>query len=133
MTCDVRVIPVREFMKTQISGEVDLNASRNMLCELMAFAKREQMSRLLIDCREASSGSSVLDLWTLAKDLGSLGLSPQHRVALLNRPKDEFDRGAFLELCAGNRGFQIKAFREFEAAVAWLTSDSAPVEVSAGP
>jgi hypothetical protein len=116
-----------------VTGEIDLNASREMLSELMAFSRREHMSRILIDCREASSHSTVLDVWALARDLGSLGFTHENRVAVLNRPKDNFDRGAFLEVCATNRGYELKAFREFEAAFAWLTSDSPTLEVKAGP
>lgn len=131
MAFDVRVIPIREFMKTNITGEIDLNASREMLSQLMAACKKEHMSRILIDSREASSQSTMLDVWTLAKDLGSLGVSHENRVAVLNRPKDNFDRAAFLELCATNRGYQIKAFREFEQAFAWLTSDQPSSEAAA--
>jgi hypothetical protein len=130
MAYDVRVIPIREFMKTDISGEVDMSASRKMLSELMAICKRENMSRILIDCREASSHATTLDVWTLAKDLGSLGVTYEYRVAVLNRPKDDFDRGAFLEVCATNRGYQIKAFREFEMAFHWLTSEESSTEIN---
>jgi hypothetical protein len=123
MACDVRVIPIREFMKTDLAGEIDLNVSRELLSELMAACKRENMTRILIDSREASSHSTMLDVWTLARDLGSLGVTHENRVAVLNRPKDNFDRAAFLELCATNRGYHLKAFREFEVAFAWLTSE----------
>ena len=75
-------------MKTDITGEINLNASRHMLSELMATCKRENMTRILIDCREASSHSTVLDVWTLARDLGALGLTHENRVAIVNRPKD---------------------------------------------
>ena len=123
MACDVRVIPIREFMKSDLTGEIDLNASRELLRELMAACKRENMTRILIDSREASSHSTMLDVWTLARDLGSLGVTHENRVAVLNRPKDNFDRAAFLELCASNRGYHLRAFREFEVAFGWLTSE----------
>ncbi len=131
MAYDVRVIPIREFIKTDITGDVDMSASRKMLSELMAVCKRENMSRILIDCREASSPATTLDVWTLARDLGSLGVTYEDRVALLNRPKDSFDRGAFLEVCATNRGYQIKAFREFEQAFSWLTSEDSSTDIKA--
>jgi hypothetical protein len=118
-------------MKTDISGEIDLNASRDMLSQLMATFKRENMSRILIDAREASSRSTMLDVWMLARDLGSLGVTPDNRVAVLNRPKDNFDRAAFLELCATNRGYHLRAFREFEQAFAWLTSEQPASEAAA--
>ena len=50
----------------------------------------------------------MLDVWTLARKLTYSGL--RARVAVVNRPKDGFDRGAFLELCAMNRGYELKAF-----------------------
>ena len=84
---------------------------------LLEACKLENMTHILFDCREASSHSTVLDVWTLARDLGSVGVTPENRVAVLTRPKDNFDRAAFLELCATNRGYQLKAFREFEEAL----------------
>jgi hypothetical protein len=132
MAYDLRVIPISEFMRTNVSGEVDLKASREMLSGLMAICEREKIDRILIDGREASSQSTAVDVWTLAGDLGSLGVNRGHRVAILNRPKDEFDRGAFLELCATNRGYQLKAFRDFEAAFAWLTTEQPSSEPTAG-
>ena len=123
MGYDVRVIPIREFMKTDLAGELDVDATRDILSRLMEACKRENMSRILIDCREASTHSTLTDVWTLARDLGSLGVTHENRVAIVNRPKDGFDRGAFLELCATNRGYHLRAFRDFEVAFTWLTSE----------
>jgi len=66
----------------------------------------------------------MLDVWTLAKKLTSSGL--RARMAVVNSPKDDFDRGAFLELCAVNRGYDLKAFRDFEAAFTWLNEGGQP-------
>ncbi len=123
MAYDVRVIPVKEFLRTDISGVIDLRASREVLKELLAVCAQSNVYHVLIDGREASSHSSTVDVWTLANDLGSLGMKVEHRVAILNRPKDEFDRAAFLEVCATNRGYQLRAFRDFESAFSWLTGE----------
>ncbi|WP_173051032.1 hypothetical protein [Nitrospira sp. KM1] len=123
MACDIRIIPVKEFLRTDISGVIDLRASRELLGDLMTVCLHKKMDRILIDSREASSNASTTDVWTLANDLGRLGVSREYRVAILNLPKDDFDRGAFLELCASNRGYQLRAFRDFEEAFKWLTSD----------
>jgi hypothetical protein len=123
MTYDVRIIPIREFMRTDISGELDVAATREMLSQIMQACKRENMTRILIDCREGSTHSTVTDVWTLAKDLESLGVIRENRIAVLNRPKDGFDRAAFLELCAVNRGYHLRAFRDFEGAFMWLISE----------
>jgi hypothetical protein len=126
MSYDMRVIPISEFLRTDVSGVIDLQASRAVLKELLGICLRENIHHILIDTREASSRSSTVDVWTLANDLGSLGMSNQHRIAILNRPKDDFDRGAFLELCATNRGYQLRAFRDFESAFTWLTAAEPP-------
>ena len=61
---------------------------------------------------------------------GSLGVTHENRVAILNRPKDGIDRAAFLELCAGNRGYHMKAFRECEPAFIWLVSEQSGGEAA---
>ncbi|HKE61448.1 MAG TPA: hypothetical protein VKB33_03200 [Nitrospira sp.] len=132
MAYDLRVIPISEFMRTDVSGEVDLNASRELLSGLMAICEREKIDRILIDGRDATSHTTVLDIWMLAEELGSLGVCRGYRVAVLTRPRDNFDRVAFLELCATNRGYQLKAFREFEAAFTWLTTEQLSTEAKAG-
>lgn len=127
MAYNLRVIPVGEFLRTDVTGVVDLQTSRELLRGLMAICMQESLDRILIDGREARSEGSLLDVWTLAKDLGGLGVAPGYRVAVLNRPKDDFDRVAFLELCATNRGYQLKAFRDFETAFTWLTTEESSV------
>src|SRR4051794_12530170 len=102
MAANVRVIPIKEFLRTDVAGNLDLQTSRSLLQGIMRACKTHNVDRVLIDTREATSKASVADVWTLASDLSSMGLSPQHRVAIVNRPKDDFDRGEFLEVCASN-------------------------------
>jgi len=75
MAYDVRVIPIKEFLRTDVSGVIDLQASRALLKELLAICSRNNVHHILIDGREASSRSSTVDVWTLANDLGSLGVT----------------------------------------------------------
>ena len=118
MTVEVRIIPIKEFLRTDVSGNLDLERSLIILSHLVEECTKHNVDRILIDTREATSNASMLDVWTLARKLTHSGLRAQ--VAVVNRPKDDFDRGAFLELCAMNRGYQLKAFRDFEAAFTWL-------------
>jgi hypothetical protein len=84
MSYDMRVIPISEFLRTDVSGVIDLQASRALLKELLSICSRQNIYHILIDGREASSSSSTVDVWTFANDLGSLGMTIQHRVAILN-------------------------------------------------
>ena len=118
MAVEVRIIPIKEFLRTDVSGNLDLERSLIILRNLVEECKKHDVDRILIDTREATSNASMLDVWTLARKLTNSGL--RARVAVVNRPKDDFDRGAFLELCAMNREYQLKSFRDFEAAFTWL-------------
>jgi hypothetical protein len=62
----------------------------DLLGQLMAACQRENITRILIDCREASSQATVLEVWLLARDFAALGVTYKYRVAVLNRPKDDF-------------------------------------------
>ena len=118
MAVDVRIIPIKEFLRSDVSGTLDLERSLSILRKLVEECKNHNIDRILIDTREATSNASMLDVWTLARKLTPSGLS---RVAVVNRPKEDVERGTFLELCATNRGYRLKAFNDFEAAFTWLS------------
>jgi hypothetical protein len=42
----------------------------------------------------------------------------------LIEPGERFDDAKFMELYAGNRGFQVGAFNDFEEAMDWLMTSS---------
>src|SRR6476660_6989016 len=116
MAVDVRIISITQFLRADVSGTL-METSLILLCDLIAACKDHNVDRILIDTREATSNTSVLDVWTLARKLTQSGLS---RV-VVNRPKEDVERGTFFGLCATNRGYQLKAFHDFEAAFTWLS------------
>ena len=123
MTSDVRISPISEFLRADVHGVLDTRGSREMRAKLIQAAAQHDVNRVLLDGRNARSEASTADIWTIANELGELGMSREHRIAfLLAAPREDFDRGAFLEICATNRGFQIRAFRDFEEAFSWLTT-----------
>ena len=117
MAVDVRIISITQFLRADVSGTL-METSLILLCDVIEACKEHNVDRILIDTREATSNTSVLDVWTLARKLTPSGLS---RVAVVNRPKEDVERGTFLELCATNRGYQLEAFNDFEAAFTWLS------------
>src|SRR5262249_5599415 len=90
---------------------------------------------ILIDVREMPPGGklSAVDVWEVASALEGLGIGRHNRIAILNAPKDRFDRAKFLETCAANRGFNIRAFRDFEEALHCLATDWAGAHSSSDP
>ena len=62
MPYNLRVIPVNEFLRTDVTGVVDLTASRELLRGLMAICAREHLDRILIDGREVDTLAGHVDL-----------------------------------------------------------------------
>lgn len=46
------------------------------------------------------------------------------KLAILAPPESTLEVAKFMELYAGNRGFQVKGFRDFEEAMNWLMTSS---------
>ncbi len=72
MAVEVRIIPIKEFLRTDVSGNLDLEKSLIILGDLVEACKKNNVDRILIDTREATSNASMLDVWTLARKLTQL-------------------------------------------------------------
>ena len=123
MAHDIRVIPARDFLRANVDGHFDLEASKALLRELAAAVVGCQDRHILIDTR--ATGTPVLtssDLFELVQTLKKLGLGLLNRIAILRQLKDTFDRGRFFEMLATDRGLQVGAFDDFESAFEWLQS-----------
>ncbi len=130
MVHDIRVVHLSDFLRSDMHGHVDLEGCKLALQDIARACKDHDQHHVLIDTRDARTNLSVLEVWDIACSLEQIGIGRKNRIAILNAPKDDFDRAAFLETCAANRGFQIRAFREFEKAFYWLAYDgSAPPTV----
>jgi len=78
----------------------------------------------LIDVREvATTDMTAAHLCSLADVCREVSApNEQDKIAILNRPKDEFNRAEFLASMAQGAGWNIMAFQDFEAAFDWLMS-----------
>ncbi len=122
MAHDIRLIQVRDFLRTDVEGNLDLPTSRRVLSDLAKACIDTDNYHVLLDVREATGTLSVVDIWELAAALDEVGLGRRNKIAILNAPKDDFNRAAFFETCSVNRGFNVHTFQDFEAALTWLAS-----------
>jgi hypothetical protein len=127
MAHNIHLMHLRDFLRRDVDGVIDVKASKRLLKEVANASVERDKHRILMDIRDIPPGGtlSVVDILEIARVLGELGIGQRNRIAILNDPKDDFDRGAFLETCAVNRGFNIRAFRDSEKARFWLASDCA--------
>jgi len=126
MPYDIRVITVGEIIRSDVSGVLDFDATQQVLRDLAAVCVGHPNQHILLDVREATGTTlTVTEVYKLGVSLTGLGLGVTSRFAVLaGRRIDDFDRAHFFETVAQNRNAQVKAFRDFEQAFAWLVQDA---------
>ena len=121
MPVDIRLISLRDFLRTDLVGALDLETSKAAVVELAKATSECGVPNVLIDARMAVAvGIGTSDMPALVEPLLALGVDPGYRIAILNDPKDEVDRGKLFEELARGRGIEAAVFRDFEAALTWL-------------
>jgi hypothetical protein len=127
MFYDIRMISAKDFIRLDAEGKFDLAATQHMLRDAMWACFNSSVGRVLLDIREASADMSVAQVVSLAAICGEImpGMK-DHKIAILNRPKDELDRAQILASMAAQHQWNIRAFREFEEAFDWLIIELEP-------
>lgn len=122
---NLRVIRASQFIHGDMDGTLDLAASREALCTLLAEGAKGTGDAagsydLLFDVRDADIQLAMKDVWELLKNLDECDPGFDGRLALLDDWDNTFDRMQFLESSADQIGVQARAFIDFEKAVNWL-------------
>ncbi len=122
MDLNLRIIHHKDFLQTTPSGEVDLEKSRQMLLRLASVNKPPNNLDVLFDVRGATPHMTILDITDLVGVMIQNRDSFRNKLAILTQPGPRLELAKFMELYAENRGFQVAAFDDFEAAILWLST-----------
>lgn len=127
---DIRLVRGQQFFRGDQRGKLDLEASREALCQLLAEGTEGAGNTpgshdLLFDVRDADIAMELKEVWTLLQDLKECNPGFDGRLALLDNWDDTFDRVQFFEASSDMIGVEAKAFLEFEEAVEWLWTSRA--------
>lgn len=122
---NIRLVHDSQFLHGDMSGQLDLEASRKALCHLLAEGAEDAGSApgsydLLFDVRDADIDMELKEVWELLQDLDACDPGFDGQLALLDDWDDTFDRMQFFEDSARQISIQAKAFIDFESAVRWL-------------
>jgi hypothetical protein len=124
MDLNIRLIHSRDFIRTTPEGDLDLAMSKEIILRLAVENARPGQYDILIDIRGTTKRLSHFDVANLVQVMIDHRESFRSRLAILIEPGERFDDAKFMELYAGNRGFQIGAFNDFEEAMGWLVTSS---------
>lgn len=119
-----RLVHAADLIELTVSGSLDVERSRELLLRL-AETNSETGLDLLLDLRPAvDNGITFRDVYSLVELLREHPEAFQGKVAVLDLDRPGFEKVQFFQASATERGFQVRAFLEFEAAVRWLQQSS---------
>ncbi len=121
MKTEFKVVKTKDFLKTTSSGELNLEETRIVLSKLAELNTEDPVREILIDIRDTYSTLSLSDIFNIVSEVGKYRKAFRKKIAILLGPGHDFDKARFLEMCAGNRGFNVNAFGDFEEAITWLS------------
>jgi len=121
MPYDMRVITCKDFLRADANGDFDLQATRRFMSDAVWASFHAGVQRVLLDVRDATTEMTLAQVMNACSALNDMTpIGEQYRLAILNQPKDDFDRAAYAADVAQAEGRNIRAFRSFEEAFDWL-------------
>jgi hypothetical protein len=123
MKITYRVYHCKDFIKTSVSGELDLEGSKKALKTLAEDPRYPDDYEILIDLRDADCHLEVYEIYDLCQYIGRYRLSFLNKIAVVVSDDGHFDKAKFMELFAGNRGFDIRTFTNISEAKKWLGTE----------
>jgi hypothetical protein len=119
MAVTVKIVHPRDFIRTNVDGALDLEASRKLLVSIASLIEKPRQYHLLVDTRQAQAHLTVGDLFELGVAVTSFPAIAQSMTAVL-APVSEEEKARFMELVARNRGALLRVFTSFEEAITWI-------------
>jgi hypothetical protein len=128
MPMELQIIRAQEFIRLGAKGRFDLKASKEALRTIALACWKRGINQALVDLRALHPGPKPLftpqDLAALVKTFREIGFTHQQRLAVLYG-SDPHHRARQFAFIASLKGWKVKAFGNFEDAVAWLSEADA--------
>jgi hypothetical protein len=108
-----------EFLRVQISGRKDDEPPSHVCKIVLMESARLERPRILIEL-DQEVPLSPLSQYQLVSRLPGLGLTDEHRIALVHRTAGMQRANEFINTVAWNRALNVRNFPDAEAAKIWL-------------
>ena len=132
MPLELQIIRAAEFLRMGGEGEFDMVASCAVLAELAKACRLRGMDRALLDVRQATAPLAPTELAALVNTFREIGFTQNQRLAILHSG-DPHRRARMFALISRMRGWKVRAFGDFEQAMAWLSSEKEQTPKVHGP
>ena len=124
MPTELQIISANEFVRLDPQRHLDFEASKEALRVLAVACRMRGTERAILDLRALPiPAKRLFTTAQLAELIGTFreaGFTAQHRLAVLYR-RDPFGGARMFAFIGFMRGWQVRAFPEFEPAFTWLS------------
>ena len=132
MACSVHVVKASDFVRLDARGRLDLAESHRVLSDVARECVERGIGAALLDVRDLYTDLKLTDVYQLARAFHDMGFRTTDRLAVLHR-YNSAEKAEFFAMCAADRGFDVRAFEDFEAAVEWFSSPPSAGRGETGP
>jgi hypothetical protein len=108
-----------EFLRVTVSGRKDDEPPSHVCKVVLMESARLQRPRILIELDQEVPLSPVSQ-YQLVSRLPDLGLTDDHRIALVHRTSEMQHANEFINTVAWNRSLNVRSFPDAESAKIWL-------------
>lgn len=125
MRNDYVVLRDRRLIVARPEGKLNVQESQRALREITSNPNYDQQFKVLMDLTQIESDLDPVDILEIATSIAYPNsiFPTRQKIAIAVSGQIAFDHAAFLELCANNRGVNIKSFSHLDAATDWLEVD----------
>src|SRR5262245_50184477 len=124
MPTELQIISASEFIRLDPQRHLDFESSKEALRVLAVACRLRGIDRAMLDLRGLPTPARRLfttaQLAALVDTFREAGFSRQQRLAVLYR-RDPHGGARMFAFIGFMRGWQVRAFSEFEPAFAWLS------------
>jgi hypothetical protein len=126
MPLELQIIRAREFVRLDAHDHLDFQASKEALQTLALACRKRGLDCALLDLRALQVPPKPLftraELASLVETFREEGFGRDQRLAVLYR-NDPHGGARTFAFISRMRGWQVRAFAEFEEALFWLSSE----------
>ena len=124
MPTEVQIIRANEFVRLDPHRHLDFQTSKEALRVLAVACRLRGIDRAMLDLRAlpipAKRLFTTAELSALVGTFREAGFTRQHRLAVLYQ-RDPYGGARMFAFIGFMRGWQVRAFSEFEPAFVWLS------------
>jgi hypothetical protein len=113
--------PEGDLLLAHIWGRESDNPPSHICKAILQECRKHGLKRILVELNQRRP-LSVASQYLLVEKLPALGLTHEHRIALVHHTPGLYEANGMIDLVAKNRGINVRNFADVHSATEWLHS-----------